>query len=524
MDDFSLIRFWAIQVVVVVVIFGLGYFSRRFIGERKIKQAESVIKEMLDSARRQAEVIQRDSQLQAKELMYQNRLLAEEEAGRRRQELASIEKQFTQREKELDSKADLIRAKETMISNHENSLKIREEQVGKKEKELESLIVEEKDRLSIMAGMTQEEAKKVLLSRLEQEVHSEANLLVKRLEEEALQEADRRGKNIIALAIQRCAAEQTAESTVTVVPISGDDMKGRIIGKEGRNIRALEMATGVDFIIDDSPDTVTVSGFDPFRREIAKRSLERLMQDGRIHPSRIEEVVEKVKRDMDLLIREEGEKIVAELGIQGGLHPELIRLIGRLKFRTSYGQNVLLHAKETTHFMGVMAAELGLDYHLARRIGLLHDIGKAVSHEVEGTHALIGAELAKKHGESSLVVNAIAAHHEEMEPSSIYATLIIGADAISASRPGARGDTLENYIKRLQKLEAIADQHPGVAKAYAISAGREIRVIVNPEKINDENTYLLARELKQKIQEGLEFPGQIKVTVIRETRAVEFAG
>jgi ribonuclease Y len=523
-DDFSLVRFWAIQVVVVMGVFILGYFCRRFIGERKIRQAETIAKEIVTSAERQGEVIRRNAELEAKETQYKNRLLAEEEIKQRQQELAAAETQLAERERQLDSKADLMVSKEVMLTARENSAAIREEHFAKREKELDSLVEEEKFRLSTAAGMTEEQAKGALLAKLEGEVRYEGNLLIKRIEEEARQEGERKAKNIIALTIQRFAADQTTESTVTVVNLSGDDMKGRIIGKEGRNIRTLETATGVDFVIDEAPDTVMISGFDPFRREIAKRSLERLLQDGRIHPSRIEEVVEKVKREMDIAIKEEGEKIVTDLGIQGTIHPELIRLIGRLKYRTSYGQNVLQHVKETTHFMGVMAGELGLDFHLARRIGLLHDVGKAVSHEVDGPHAIIGADLAKKYQENDVVINAVGAHHEDMEPQTVYAVLIMAADAISASRPGARGDTFENYVKRLQKLEAIADKHPGVEKAYAISAGREIRVIVNPTKVDDANTYLLARELKQKIQQGLEFPGQIKVTVIRETRAVEFAG
>ena len=523
-DDFSFIRFWAIQVVVVMGLFALGYFTRRFIGERKIKQAESVAKEVIVSAERQAEGIKREAQLEAKEILYKNRLFSEEESKQKQQELQGVETTLREKEKQLEDQSNSMKIKEEMLAAREGFVGIKEEHVSKREKELESLVAEEKKHLSAMSGLTAEQAKEMLLSRLEGEVRYEANLLIKRLEDEARQEGERRAKNLVALTIQRYAAEQTAESTVTVVNLSGDDLKGRIIGKEGRNIRALETATGVDFVIDEAPDSVVISGFDPFRREIAKRSLERLLQDGRIHPSRIEEVVEKVKREMDLAIKEEGEKVITELGIQGSVHPEIIRLIGRLKYRTSYGQNVLLHIKETTHLMGVMAGELGLNFHLARRIGLLHDIGKAVSHDVEGPHAIIGADLAKKYGESEVVINAIGAHHEDMEPQTIYAALAMAADTISASRPGARGDTFENYIKRLQKLEAIADQHPGVEKAYAISAGREIRVIVNPDKVNDDMTYLLARELRRKIEAGVEFPGQIKVTVIRERRAVEFAG
>ena len=522
-NDFSPTGFLAIGVGLTVTVFFLGYFCRRFLGERKVRRAEVLEREMIERAKHEAEVIQRDAQLSAKETLYKARTNAEEEVKRKQSEWIDREAGLARREAELDRKVDILSAKAQMLGAREGSVAIREEKITGRERELDELIAQEKVGLTTLAGMSEEEARQALLSRLEREVQCEASLMIKRIEESAREEADRRAKNIIALAIQRCAAEQTAESTVTVVALGGDDMKGRIIGKEGRNIRALELATGVDFLIDDCPDAVIISGFDPFRREIAKRSLEKLLADGRIHPARIEEVVEKVKREMDVIIKEEGEKMIVELGIQGSIHPELVKLVGRLKYRTSYGQNVLLHIQETTHLMGVMASELGLDFHLARRIGLLHDIGKAISHDVEGPHAVIGADLAKKYGESDIVVNAIGAHHEDMEPVSIYAVLAVAADAISASRPGARGDTFENYIKRLKKLEEIADAYPGVEKSYAISAGRELRVIVNPVQVNDETTYALARELRQKIEQGLEFPGQIKVTVIREMRAVEFA-
>src|SRR3989338_9020684 len=382
--------------------------------------------------------------------------------------------------------------------------------------------LEEKEKLQKVSGMTRDEARHVLLKRLEDDVKQEAAVFIKRTEDEAKEKADKEARKIVGLAIQRCAAEHTVETTVSVVNLPNDEMKGRIIGREGRNIRALEMATGVDVIIDDTPEAVILSGFDIVKREIARISLERLLQDGRIHPGRIEEIVNKVKQEMETTIKEEGEHTLFELGLQK-IHPEIVRLIGRLKYRTSYGQNALQHMKEVSIIMGVMAGGLKLDVTLAKRIGLLHDIGKAVTHEVEGPHAKIGADLAKKYGESSEIINAIASHHEEEAPAYIYAVLLQAADAVSATRPGARRESLENYIKRLEKLEAIADSFKGVEKAFAIQAGREKRVVVQPEKISDLQAMGLAREITKKIEEGLEYPGQIRVTVIRETRAVEYA-
>jgi len=376
--------------------------------------------------------------------------------------------------------------------------------------------------LQNISGMTREEAKQLLLRKLEGEVKQEAAIMIKRSEDEAKQTADKEARKIIGLAIQRCAAEQVVETTVSVVHLPSDEMKGRIIGREGRNIRALEIATGVDVIIDDTPEAVILSGFDPMKREIAKLSLEKLLEDGRIHPGRIEEIVEKVKKEMDNKIKEVGEKALFDTGLHG-LHPEVTKLLGRLKYRTSYGQNVLQHSEEVAHLMGVMAGELKLDFNLAKRIGLLHDLGKAVSHEVEGTHSKIGADLARKYNESDNICHAIEAHHQDIEPRTLLAVLVQAADAISASRPGARRETLETYVKRLEKLEQIADSFKGVDKAYAIQAGREIRVIVQPEKITDAQAAVMARDITKKIEEGLEYPGQIKVTVIRETRAVEYA-
>ncbi|MDP3142902.1 MAG: ribonuclease Y, partial [Candidatus Omnitrophota bacterium] len=367
-----------------------------------------------------------------------------------------------------------------------------------------------------------EEAKKILLSRLEEELSKEKAVLIRKSQDELKETIDKEAREVLSLAIQRCATEHVVESTVSVVSLPSDEMKGRIIGREGRNIRALEMATGVDIIIDDTPEAITLSGFDIVRREIARLAIERLISDGRIHPGRIEEVVEKAKKEMDEKVREEGERAAFDMGIHN-IHADMVKLLGKLKYRTSFGQNALQHSKEVSYLMGVMASELGLDFKLARRVGILHDIGKAVDQQIEGTHAKIGADLAKKYGESAEVVNAIEAHHEETESKSIYGVLAIAADAISAARPGARRETLESYVKRLDKLESIATVFKGVEKAFAIQAGREIRVIVQPEKIADADAIILARDIRKKIEEGMEYPGQIKVTVIRETRAIEYA-
>ncbi len=429
---------------------------------------------------------------------------------------------MTQKEENIDRRLDLLEKKEKEIQASLDNVKKQEDNLKAKEGQLHSLIAEEKERLQKISSLSVEEARQILLSRLSEELNAEKAVLIKRHEEELKVAIDKKAKEAISLAIQRCAVEHTVESTVSVVNLPNDEMKGRVIGREGRNIRALEMATGVDVIIDDTPEAVTLSGFDTVRREIARLSLEKLIADGRIHPGRIEEVVEKTKKEMDEKIREEGERVAFEAGVDG-LHPEIIKLLGRLKFRTSFGQNAMQHSKEVSYLLGAMAAELNLNAKLGRRIGLLHDIGKAVDHQVEGTHAKLGAELAKKYNESPEVVAAIEAHHEEAELNSSYAVLAVAADAISAARPGARRETLETYIKRLDKLESIANLFKGVEKSFAIQAGREIRIIVQPEKISDGEAVNLAREIRKKIEEGMEYPGQIKVTVIRETRAIEYA-
>ena len=501
---------------------GLGFFIRKMYAEKKVQSAEARAKSIIEEAEKKAQEKKKEVELESKDLLYKVRADFEKETKDRRAEIANLEKRLIQREENLDRKVEILDKKEKDLAERQRGLTAKEEKMHAMEEEYRVLLAEEKDRLQRVSGLTAEEAKKLLLARMEEDVKQEAGIMIKRIEEETKQESDKRAREILATAIQRCAVEHTVETTVSVVNLPGDEMKGRIIGREGRNIRALEMATGVDVIIDDTPEAVILSGFDPGKREIARIALTRLMEDGRIHPGRIEEIVEKVKKEMEVSIKEAGEHAVFEMGLRG-IHPELIKLLGKLKYRTSYGQNVLDHLKESAFIMGTMANELGLDASLAKRIGLLHDIGKAVSHEVEGAHPKLGAEIAKKYGENEIVINAIEGHHGEIAPISIYTVLASASDAVSGARPGARRETLEIYIKRLEKLEEIADSFKGVEKAYAIQAGREIRVVVEPNKITDAQATVLAREIKKKIEEGMEYPGQIKITVIRETRAIEYA-
>ncbi len=511
-----------LQIGAAFILFLGGFFLRRFFAERAIGNAEKKARLLVEEAKQKQELIQKEAEAEARLLLERTRENFEKEVAHRREEVAVLERRLFQREENLNKKVDLLDKKEKEGAEKENFLKEKESALKKRDEELDGLIAEEKKRLSRIGSLSPQEAKNMLLERMEGDLGQEKQVLIQKMEERLKEESDERAKRILALAIQRCAAEYTIESTVTVLHLPNDDMKGRIIGKDGRNIRMLESLTGVDVVIDDTPQAVVLSSFDMLRREIAKTALERLMTDGRIHPARIEEVVVRVKQELDEKIREEGEQTVLEIGCQN-VHPEIVKLLGRLRYRTSYGQNVLVHLKEAAHLMGVMAAELGEDFHLARRIGLLHDIGKAISQEVEGTHAIIGGNLARKYGESELVANAIEAHHEEVEPKSIYAVLIQAGDAISASRPGARGETLEAYIRRLQKLEELANSFKGVEKSYAIQAGREIRILVDPESVNDLEAIALARDIRKRIEQEIEFPGQVKVMVIRETRAVEFA-
>lgn len=500
-----------------------GYLLRAYFGGKRIKEAEKKAKELTTFAAREADSHKKEAQLAAKDLLLKLRQDFEAETKERREEVAAAEKRIVQKEENLDKRVDLLEKKEKDISKRITALRAEEEKIKGKNEELIKLIAEEKRRLQEISSLTQEEAKELLLKRMDDELTQEKASRIRKIEEDIKEASTKTARQIISTAIQRCASDHTAETTLSVVPLPSDEMKGRIIGREGRNIRALEMATGVDIIIDDTPEAVTISGFDMVRREIARMALETLISDGRIHPGRIEEVVEKAKKEIEDKIKEEGDKAVFDVGVHG-MHPELIKTIGRLKYRTSFGQNALIHTKEVASLMGIMAAQVGIDSKVAVRAGLLHDIGKILSQDAqEGTHALAGANLAKKYGESDLVVNAIASHHDEVESNSIYGVLLCAADAISAARPGARAETLETYVKRLENLEKIANAFKGVDKAYALQAGREIRIIVSPEKINDDEAIVMARDIRKRIEQELEYPGQIKVIVVREIRAVEFA-
>jgi ribonuclease Y len=505
-----------------IFFFFMGYIVRKYTAKMKIKRAEDKAKTITNSAKVDAERRKRESIIEAKDLLLKMRTEFEEESKERRKEISVMERRLLQKEENIDRKVELLDQKDKELKKSADQLRNKFDEANKRKEELDRMIQQEKARLQEISGMSKEQAKNLLIKKMEEEARQQAAYTIKKIQDDTRDKADREARKIVGLAIQKCAVDHTVDTTVSVVALPSDEMKGRIIGREGRNIRALEMATGVDIIIDDTPEAVIISGFDKFRREIARISLERLLEDGRIHPGRIEEVVEKVKKEMEATIKEEGENMLLDLGIHG-VHSELVRLLGRLKFRTSYGQNVLQHSKETAYLMATMAGELRLDVNLAKRIGALHDIGKAVSHELEGTHAQLGSDLAKKCGEPDTVVHAIAAHHGDVEPKTLLAVLAQAADAISASRPGARRETLETYIKRLDTLEAIANEFKGVEKTYAIQAGREIRVIVQPEEIDDANAAVMAQEIKKKIESGLQYPGQIKVVVIRETRSIEYA-
>lgn len=499
-----------------------GYIVRVIIGKSRFGSIEKEMRAMLEKARLEAAGIVKDAQIHAKNEVIKARDELEQSMKSKRNELAQIEERIRQKENNLEKKVAMVEKKEKLLE--EKSAAIEAETVVVKQKiaELDKIIQEEKINLQKIARMTPEEAKQLLLDKLEKELQNEMSAVIRRRQEEVKEISEREAKRIIAMAVQRYAASHAGEITTSTVTLPGDEVKGRIIGRDGRNIRALEAATGVNILIDDTPETVVISGFDPVRREIAKMAIETLVADGRIHPGRIEEVVSRAQDELSEIMRKAGEEAIYSVGIQNAA-PELVNMIGRLKFRSSYSQNVLQHSIEVANLMGIMAGELGLDVQLAKRIGLLHDIGKAMDHEVEGGHASIGADFLKKHGEQQVVVNAIAAHHEEITAESIYAVLASAADAISSSRVGARSESTAMYLKRLEKLESIANSCEGVKKSYAIQAGREIRVIVEPEKVDDGKMVLLARDISKKVENELQYPGQIKVVVIRETRCVEYA-
>ncbi len=518
----SLVAYILCGLIGALIGAGLLEVVRRQLATAKRTEAEDQAKQITQNAQREAETLIKEAKLESKDLIFQAKTDLEKEQKVRLAELAVTEKRLVQREENLDRKLGAIEKREADAQKRDQEFARREEGLAKKEAACAKVEREHREALERVAGMTGDEAKKQLMVEMESQARLDAAGFAKRTLEEARENSEREAREIITSSIQRVVRDYVAESTISVVQIPNDAMKGRIIGREGRNIRAIEAATGIDLIIDETPEAVIISGFDPLRREIAKVSLERLMHDGRIHPTRIEEIVEKVKVDIDKLMYEEAEKIIFELGLSD-FHPELIKVLGRLKYRTSYGQNNLYHAREAAYICGIMASELGLDVKLARRGALLHDIGKAVSHEEEGPHAMLGAEIAKKYGESAKIVNAIAGHHEQVEPICPESVLVAAAEALSAARPGARREALESYVKRLEKLEALATAYKGVQKAYAIQAGREIRVIVRQEDITDTESFQLSRDLAKKIEQELTYPGQIRVTVIRESRYVEYA-
>jgi ribonuclease Y len=501
---------------------GVGIYVYQQLQKQRFREIQSQAQEVLDRAKKEAETIKKEAILQAKDTLIQMKAEFERETKETRKELQNLEKRLMQKEENLEKKSDVLEAREKELAKREREIERLSKELAQKSEEYEAILQEQKKLLESIAKMTTQEAKNMLIESIKEEARRDAALMVKKIEAEAKELADKKAKEIIALAIQRYAGEYVAEKTVSVVTLPNEEMKGRIIGREGRNIRALEAITGVDLIIDDTPEAVILSAFNPVRREVARIALERLISDGRIHPARIEEVVGKVTEEIEQSIREAGEQAAFDVGVHG-LHPELLRLLGKLKYRTSYAQNVLEHSLEVAFLCGIMAAELGLDQKEAKRAGLLHDIGKAVDHELEGPHALIGAELARRYGESEAIVEAIASHHDDVAPESILAVLVQAADALSGARPGARKELLETYIKRLENLEKIAMEFPGVSKAYAIQAGRELRVMVESQVVDDAGVVLLSRDIAKKIESEMTYPGQIKVTVIRETRAVEYA-
>jgi ribonuclease Y len=513
-----------IGIVLLSAIIGIlvGFFVRKKIVESRVDSIEKYSKKILAEAQKEARTTRKEAALQAKDTLYQMKVEFEKETKEKKEQLLIQERRLIHKEENLDRKIEQLEKRESRTAERERNVDQIEKESMKKEREWERLITDQRKQLERLAGISSDEAKQLLINSMELEAKHDAAKMIRKIENEAKGIADRKSQEILALAVKRYAGDYVAEKTVSVVNLPNEEMKGRIIGREGRNIRAIEAATGIDLIIDDTPEAVILSGFNPVRREVAKISLERLIDDGRIHPARIEEIVAKVNKEIEASIKEAGEQATFDVGVHG-ISQELVKLIGRLKYRSSYAQNVLQHSREVSFLCGVMAAELGLNVKQAKRAGLLHDIGKAVDHEVEGPHAIIGADLAKKHGESNQVVHAIAAHHEEMQPESVLAVLVQAADTLSGARPGARQEMLESYVKRLEELENIAQSFHGVNKSYAIQAGREIRIMVEGKIINDDQAFVLCKDIVQKIEKELSYPGQIKVMVIRETRAVEYA-
>ncbi|MCZ2256994.1 ribonuclease Y [Sporosarcina sp. G11-34] len=514
------------KILFALLGFGVGvvviYFVNRKVNESKVTGAKYSAETIVEEAEREAEALKREALLEAKDETHKLRIEAEAEIRERRSELQKQENRHLQREENLDRKDNGLNKRESSLERKEEALTGRQQHVEQMERKAEELVTAQESELEKISALTREEAKQLILKEVEKELATDIAVMTKESELLAKEGADKKAREILSTAVQRFAADHVAETTVSVVNLPNDEMKGRIIGREGRNIRALETLTGIDLIIDDTPEAVVLSGFDPVRRETARLALEKLVADGRIHPARIEEMVDKSRREVDELIRETGEQTSFDMGIHN-LHPDLIKILGRLRFRTSYGQNVLKHSTEVAYLTGLLAAELGEDQTLARRAGLLHDIGKAIDHEVEGSHVEIGVELATKYKEHPVVINSIASHHGDTEATSVIAVLVAAADALSAARPGARSETLENYIRRLQKLEEISESYEGVEKSFAIQAGREVRIIVRPDQIDDITAHRLARDIRKRIEEELDYPGHIKVTVIRETRAVDYA-
>lgn len=516
---------WLTPVIAVVCLaagVAGGVLVYKLNRDKKIGTATAEANSIVEKGKAEAKALKKEAILEAREETHKLKSEHERQVRERNQELNKQEQKLGAREEALDKREEMMLKKFDQLDTQQKHLSAQQSELAKRQNEIDKASEKITAELERVAGLTRDEAKQVLIDQITADARKDAASIVRKIETEAKENGEAKAKEIVSLAIQRCASDQVSETTITTIPLPNDEMKGRLIGREGRNIRALENATGVELIIDDTPEVVILSGFDPVRRQIARITIEKLITDGRIHPARIEEMVEKVKRDMDITIKDAGEAASFDSGVFG-LHPELIKLLGRLKFRTSYGQNVLRHSIETSYIAGIMAAELGLDVNLAKRGALLHDIGKAVDQEVEGTHMQIGADLAKKYKESKEVVNCIMSHHGDVEPMTVEAIIVAAADAVSGARPGARRESIENYVKRLEKLEEIANSFNGVQKSYAVQAGREIRIIVKPEVVNDETTVLLAKDIAKKIESELEYPGQIKVNVIRELRSVEFA-